>query len=402
VVDLKKFLALTALIGPGISYLSIYMFHILLPFYLIMQFSNKFLRNEIKIKKDIFILIIIAALIAMTTLFHGNVDILLRYCFYLFCGISVSIIFYDLNNLNNHNQFILKLFSTITKFNIILGTLEVLRIIRWPISPFSSYSEYFSTKNLEAVDNYGNLLFFDLPTTFYWNPNNYLFIVILLLPFIQTRKKFIHFVYFIMVVFLILATGSRGGFLGIIFYILFYLGLRRSFVCICVGILGTFVFSGTEYVFTNISRSISTFTAITTGLELMISGEVNFGSSLNTRASLYLIAISKLIDSDFIGLGLGGIEAHLIEIDAPIQSLHFFILQILADLGVFGALIITFIFFIVLKVRSRRAEAGDLNAKIAHSWFVFIPASISPSDLFYFLPLYALLGVTISQYRKHA
>lgn len=380
----------SALLGPGISFSSVYLFHLIGLLYLLLISARAF---TLRIKTQNLILALSLAAILASSFLHGNIILIGRYSFYL---LNVFLILHFFLNFAIDQRVVSKVqevFSMLTKVNIIVGLLETLYILRWPVSPYSPFAQFFSEKQLSAVDNFGNELMFSLPTSFYWNPNNFLFVTLLFFPFLKTRNFLTRFIWILAVAFLVWATGSRGAFLGLC--VLMYLETRNRaplfglFLVFLVTLF--FMASGLNLSF--LGRAGQVFQTLLDGVKLFSSGDIVPSSSTTTRAFLYVTALEALSTHFPIGLGYGGTENLLISIDAPIQSLHFFLLQLLVDIPIFF-IPIAFL-FLRLLVRLSKTKRDDSAARILSCWLIFLPTSISPSDLTYSLPFWCLCGFTL-------
>jgi teichuronic acid biosynthesis protein TuaE len=150
-----------------------------------------------------------------------------------------------------------------------------------------------------------------------------------------------------------------------------------------------------------LNRMYSAFDEISRGAELMAENRSTERDSTGLRAALYMFGIHEFIETYGLGLGVGGIEARLMQENYPVAALHFFFLQMLVDFGV-----VLFAFFIlcyaalVLKLiriaRNSNTQRLYYYAKCsAVSLLVAIPASMAPSVVHYILPFYILIGFAL-------
>jgi teichuronic acid biosynthesis protein TuaE len=413
---IKLFLAAAAVIGYAVSYQRIYIFHIFLLLWFVfaaLAFSQK---GSVVIKqKRILIPVIIFFLYGLlSALWHPELLIWARYQFYFICGFAALFSVYQYCDTVDSFSKIFKYVSFFILLNIAIGLLESLGLFRYPLSPYSPYANYFGYKStdFQLLGEQAAAITSLKPTGFNGNSNNFVFVVMIALPFLVFHKNFWVRVLGLSVVFWILiSVGSRGNFIGFIFFLAILpffskstkwkiISLSASLVILIAIFVLPFFILGDSHGY---ARVLSAFSQIQVGYSLMMSGEVTpQGDSTAVRAFLYLFGINELRSSPWLGLGLGGIESRLIQESFPIQSFHFFFLQMLIDLG-----LIMFLFFmgfyLNLIFHTFKISMTSLNPKVRYyaksisaSLLVAIPASISPSGTHYILTYYLLIGFAMS------
>ena len=413
--NIKLWLISFAVVGSAISYNSIYLFHVLAILWVILSVYSVLSQQKLVVQQP-HLLYPICALVIYTVisfLWHPDLSVWARYHFYLACGlISLMAVYQYATDLER----LIKVFyvlSTLLLINIFIGSLESLELIRLPTSRYSPYLDYFgyTGKDLEGISESSAKIIAVKPTGFNFNPNNFGFVLMLMVPFVFFYKSyFVKIVGFFVTIFLMVSIGSRTHFVVFLLVLtLMPFFMRPSYgKSILIILLPFFLVSILFFPsIINISNSgfnrmYSAFDAINYGLKLMISGDISPGDSTSTRAYIYLFGVLHLLNSCGIGVGFGGIQSLLIQHEFPIQAFHFFFLQLLVDLGVFVFVFIMF-FYMRLIFVLRRISFRSCNKTISYfarssslALIIAIPASVAPSGVHYILTFYLLIGFALS------
>ncbi len=411
--NVKIWVVSAALLGPALSYRSIYMFHIIALIWISYAFFEMIKGGRVIVKKSILLmpLALFAFYAFITILWHPNFSVWVKYQFYLACGILCILSVYQRSNTLNDLNKVYEVISRVLVVNIFFGLLETFEILRLPSSYYSPYIGVYGIdqSNLiaEGIDVYDNLA--NKPSGFNFNYNTFGFVLLLTLPFITLHEnKYIKSFGLLCVIWLLGKMGSKGLFATFIFYmfaILFYIKnykklklsyLLTLFSFILIIILVVIVL-GSNDISPDIERMLTAYDQIIILLQLINFGDIAPTDSTSHRAWLYLSGITELINSNGVGLGFGGIEAKLEE------SFHSFLLQLLVDLGVIVFLFV--LYFYILLIRKLRnlsmngcshptlnyyARASSLSLLIA------LPASTVPSGVHYQLTYYILIGFSLA------
>ena len=127
-----------------------------------------------------------------------------------------------------------------------------------------------------------------------------------------------------------------------------------------------------------------------------------YSNSTDVRASVYTLGIINLLENPILGLGLGGIQNVLLNMNSPIQSFHFYFLEVLINYGfIFYLFFIIFyikLIFNVYRVSLRIVDKVNKNISLSIFYtLVIMPfASIAPSSIVYNLTAWTVVGLALS------
>lgn len=86
---------------------------------------------------------------------------------------------------------LLKITGIVIWLHFLISVLEMKAYFRWPISPFSEYVEYFGRKAWFYRADGSVETHYQIPTSFYWNPNYASVVSLISMPFFYFRKSYI-------------------------------------------------------------------------------------------------------------------------------------------------------------------------------------------------------------------
>ncbi len=415
IYHLIKIFISSAFIGVAISYGDIYLFHLLM-LSLFTVFSYKLKQSNYVLDYSLFKIKYVPSLLVIflwyliSLSWAPNIELGLKYMFYIFCGImlSLSIIYYskDIKNFNS----IFNILSMLVILEVFLSLCESFTSFRMPISSLSSISHFFGkeSKDLLEINLPFSLYNFGAPTGFRWNTNDLAVCMLVSLPFFLCNDRvFFKIVGTSSIVLIIVMTASRAAFLALLFIFIIYLTLIKKKIgtlfFIFSVLLGVFwgmnVFSGSENPRINeIANSIS-------ALSMYLSGEIDIGGSLQWRRELINNGLAAFSNSYGLGLGAGGATANQ-ELIGPVAgrftSMHNFWIELLVEGGIFAGIIIFFwLTSMIIRLFKVSRRSFDLDVKYySQSLFLsmigFIPAAVAASSTIYFLPMWIIFGLSIS------
>ena len=412
---MKRLLIIFALFSFAISYKSIYAFHLVLLAWLFISMIKAISGEKILVKNiNLFIFAILFFTFSiLSAAWHPDLYVLLRYCLYFSFGFAIMFAITQFADNIIRVRELYKIIVSVFLISITIGLFESFGLFRYPLSPYSSYANFFGYKSID-ISGMGNAawsIIKNKPTGLSSNPNNFGFLLLLSTPFIVLfRKRFYAIVLGGVILWLVIAIGSKGLFLSMLLIPVFWFCTQRLTVKhVIVGFL-TFsvlllilllpIFFDLSFI-PGVDRMYSSFHEVMRGLELM-STEASFsGDSTSARAALYINGLTWLVESYGLGVGLGGIEALLTNQGAVVQSFHFFFLQMLIELGVFFLVFISAYFWLIRSLFSTAKKTDDQFAKYllnscGLALLLAISGSISPSSLHYELPFYVLIGFSLA------
>ena len=413
---IASLLLFTAVIGLGISYGPVYLFHILaliFSVFLIIRFRatyQKFKIRKAEWKFEHFIYLMIAWY-ALTMLWSKDLFLSLYYLFYLINALIIIFAFqYSVNTVSDMKR-VLKIITFIFIFEMLLSLLEGFSGLRWPISPYSDLVSFFNRSIAYDANMSADLIaaIKSTPTGFRWNPNNLATTMLLLLPFFLFSPKILIRVFAtIAALVIIFLTGSRGVLIAVFVLSVFYVFMfqKRKNILIIMSI-ATLMFLGfllmKPYLKENYSvkyREISTTTEALNNYFFVDHEQINDTSSIAIRQNL----ISNGIDAfkSTYGLGLGAGNSQLVQKERGnthnTYSMHNFWVELLVEGGIIFFLLWCIWYFLLIRKLffiSRRHYSSDIRyyAKSATlSLIVLMIGMISISSAIYFFPMWLLFA----------
>ena len=409
------FLIASAMIGVAISYSNLYLFHIMLFIFAIVQiFLLK--KNDFKLKfnflKDGNTLFLLLMFIwySFTLLWVDDYVYGIKYIFYIFCGISIAslIINYsiEVSKLNK----LLNVLSILLIFELIISLIETFTSFRMPISSYSSVSSYFG-KTPPEIYSYQSILLlseFKPPTGFHWNTNDLAIKMVIALPFFLCSKKpYIKIIGLISIFTIIGMSASRAVFLGLVLIFCLYLILikKRVFTLLWIWIATITLFFSINQLRDSENPRINELANSIEALKLYIRGDLDVGGSIEWRRELVDNGIKAFYGSYGLGLGAGGSTANQEKI-GPVAgrftSMHNFWVEILVEGGLFFA-VLMFFWYSNLVYRLLIISRSVKNEKLSYysqslllSMLAFIPSAVAASSTIYLFPMWIMFGLSIS------
>lgn len=404
--NISKWGIISGLIGYALSFYSVYFFHLMVLIFLIYIFliSGKINLRIIKVVRPVIIFFIFSA---FTLIWVRNFEVGILNLFYIACG-CFAVIFTVLATSDSFKlREIYKVLILISMINFTIGFCESLGFFRFPISPFSPYAPYFGIKvsDLNEFSAFQLESILSKPTGFNGNPNTFGFVFILLFPFLFFYNKYLRIVSILFILFFNYYVQSRGIFLATILFFLMYFLINFGkkfiyFILIVLFFLLALPFLNYDFGSLRISNS---FESLSTGVDNIFNKNINlYSSSTDIRSSIYTLGIIGLLDAPILGLGLGGIQSILIEMNSPIQAFHFYFLEVLVDYGIaFYLLFIGYYGFLIFKLfkiskKNINNSVKSIVLAVFYSLIIMPVASITPSSIVYNLTAWIIIGLALS------
>lgn len=394
--DIQQLLVISIFLGVGVSYSTIYLFHIILTIYLLFVTANitrKKLTFKIHISEIFFILLPIIYFISV--FWVQDYGSWARYCIY--ASIAISCFFIAKSALDAHGyKMVLNWIFIIYIIQLLICTLETLTSFRWPISPYSDVVTYFGrTNSFSDISNETITYLKNTPTGFQWNPNNLAFVICIYFPFIANlyhgRLKYLIFP---LVVFIIISTGSRIMVLTIALYLIYLLLKKSSLVKYITAMMVIYMILIDLTLLGYIKSSIIVINDL---FHLITNTEIEKLSSIGIRYNLYLSGIQAFWESNLVGIGAGGLVSMFRESGGfgpqGVISPHNYWLELFVDGGLLLGLLFVFWWLSVYNKLRLNNYNKSLNLSCKESLFLIIPAALGPSSCVYILPLWFLLGL---------
>lgn len=404
-----------AAIGVAVSYANLYLFHIwflLISILWLIKIKEAKYLYQIHARYSYHTIFLLFMFLWYTISIMWAPDIIfgLKYLFYIFCGIIITSAIIQFSQSISRLNTLYKILSFIFIFEIVLALLESSTSIRWPISPYSTWSTFFGKEPLDLISFNNPLIFSDFrpPTGFHWNTNNLAITMVIILPFfLCTKRLSIKIIGSLSVTIITIFSGSRAVFIALItVYTLYLLIIKKKISTISlVWILIGSLFLGMNILSESNNPRINELANSFKALELFLKGDIDIGGSIEWRRKLIDDGINSLIGSNGLGVGAGGSTALQEEIGGVagrFTSMHNFWIELLVEGGiVFGVLgliwysNIIYNLFIVSKNKTSR-DLKFYSESLILSMFAFIPSAVAASSTIYFFPMWIMIGMAIS------
>jgi len=347
-----------------------------------------------------------------------------RYLFYIICGISIvlTIIYYARDVEKQKKLF--KALSYVFIIEIIICLLEIMGIIRLPVSPFSPYSIYFGREMKNTyldLDQAIRAQIISSPTGFSWNPNNLATTMVILLPFfLFFKNKFVKYIAFLSLMIIIVMSGSRGNFIaslfGIFLYLFIYSKKRAVKSVLFLILLLPIIIPATMLVIESLKQSenirISDMVYSYDVLKRYIIKDEESEDSIGVRHQLIRNGLNALKNSYGLGVGGGGsqvVQENIGGVAGHISSMHNFWVEMLVDSGIiFTTIFVSWYIGIILilykiYVRTDQHYLKYFASSTSLSMICFSVGVISASSVIYLLPMWLMFGfaiATINNYER--
>lgn len=394
-------IALSILVTPGISYGSIYPFHILIPIILLYIYIaiNK---EDFKVDKIVIFTFIFFSYVVISCFFLQYTSLVYLYLFYLFCLILCFYGAYFLSRDYICRIYLIRIMVIFSITLVVIGFLESSNILRMPFSPYSDYYSLFG-KNKDLSDWGEDLYAYNTqkPTGFSANPNTFGFVFLVFLPFIELLKnKILKFLLFSFSFFIIFKIDSKTIFFAFLVYIILNIlisnkkNLKTTVAFFIFIFLFLIIFPLIEF---SENRMFLVFSELQKGIEfLFANNSLNEEGSTAKRALLYSLGLEQFFNTYGIGLGLSGVESFLSAKFGQHTAFHNFFLMMLIDLGLIAFIfIVLFYVKLLLKLYLKYKSTNNNIYKVLFlSILVSVFSSIAPSGIFYILPYWFVLGLS--------
>tara|TARA_Y100001958_G_scaffold30445_1_gene19634 strand:+ start:51430 stop:52740 length:1311 start_codon:yes stop_codon:yes gene_type:complete len=405
----------SAIVGVAISFSNLYLFHLIL-FFLAIIWIYQLRENKYRLNLDIFshnhikALILVFFWYLLSLIWTPNLVLGLKYIFYLFCGITITMSFISFSkNIENLNL----IFKTLSFFIIVqisIALAESFTTFRMPISSYSSLATLFGKQPINFSQTGDIFLFsrFSPPTGFHWNTNDLAICMVISLPFfLCSKKNYIKIIGTLAITVIIIMAASRAVFISLMLvYSLYLIFIKKNIGTLSIAWATLLIFFlGIQELRESENPRINEVANSIEALNLYLKGEIDIGGSIKWRRELIDNGLNAFYSSYGLGLGAGGTVANqeiMGPVDGRFTSMHNFWIELLVEGGVFVAIIISFwVSSLIYKLFIISRRSTDYNIKYySQSLFLsittFIPAAISASSTIYFFPMWIMFGFAIS------
>jgi teichuronic acid biosynthesis protein TuaE len=401
----------TIILGPGVSYGGLYLFHAVLLGVLLIVSINAELRSRfISTVKNPLNLILLCALAWISLSFVWAESKSYAWLNIVQFSIGILIILLCQVFIQSKKTFIYfkeKILFPLLLLVLAISLLEIYTDFRWPISSISFNNHWFGRENVimeniktERIPGY----LYTSPTAFFWNPNNLAVFLCLFIPFIM-KNNWKYYLLFVVTLIVITHTGSRLSSMSLFLMLIFsailnykkirYLGLY------IVTLLLPMIFFGSSLLAIKANEPISKLMGTDVLSKVSLFGtkknidieEVDNSQSI--RRQLYLQGAQYILDSKLLGVGAGNAEwlnYKQKEKTNGITSVHLYWLELVINGGIIMGLLVL-LYFIKIIISLWKLRTNETSRAFLWTLILFGMAVISLSSVHYFLPYYALLGI---------
>ena len=405
----------SAFIGVAVSYGDFYLFHFILIILTIMWIynlkENKYQLSLINYKKKyVPTLLFIFAWYLLSLFWTPNLQMGLKYNFYIFCGLALTLAIVSFSSNMEKFDKVFRILCVFFFAEIFIAFLESLTNFRMPISSYSSIALLFGKEPINFSDLGTPILYsnFKPPTGFRWNTNDLAICMVLGLPFFMGSKKTSLKFFGILAITLIIAmTASRAVFLALLLSFSVYLFFIKKQI-------GTLIFIWVASIALLLSMislkdsdnpRINELANSLEALSLYFSGEIDVGGSIEWRRDLVENGLTAFSKTYGLGLGAGGTVANQ-ELIGPVAgrftSMHNFWIELLVEGGLLVGIVFSiWVFSMLINLYKISRISTDNNLKyysqsLFLSFIAFIPAAVAASSTIYFFPMWIMFGMSIT------
>lgn len=411
-------LIIVAILGYTISVPvlpQLYLFHIIFFLFLFGLLLSIFLKGKIKLKiKNVKFYLVFFVIwftwILISFFWIEDLSLAIKFSFiYLMMFIFTWTLIFC-NQDENFLKKTLKILFYISLTALFIGTLEAFTDFRLPVSPYLNLNKY-SADVAEQISS--------VPTSFFYNPNNYATFLAIILPFIffaykyfsSNEKKIIFILSTLLIVINIIVTGSRINILSLIFvtffYLFFFLTRKFSFekvvkyflLFLVVIPIFFFLLNNNDLLKTRFESAIYAINNIFSEKESLDKGGSVFTRITITKEILWPSSALNYIR----GFGVGNSRAYFEQknVTGKIVDPHNWWLEVLGEFGLIFFLFYVIFFASLLKKlwiimkRKDNPFVVYISSSCFFSLLAFIFSSMSPSSVVYFFPHWILIGISL-------
>lgn len=414
---------ISALVGVGISYSKLYLFHVTLIAYFAFLLFDKETSETFSVKKittDLLHWFYLFSIIwfLIEGIWAENKSYSLHHLFCISIGTFTIYLVSQKLTTKSDFSFFLKTAGLVVLIEIGISLLEIFTTFRWPISRLSEYTGYFGRENdlgkiLPQTIDFDYL--FSMPTGFQWNSNNLATLMGIAFPFFLLHKnKLFSIGGCLLILLIIIEAGARANFLSVyimVFASLFFAG-KKKIIPVSVVLISLLAISTNFFTFQLGNNAklneMQNFSRRMLGLSPLLGKTVVSPEDHSGDIRRMLIANGLDALKKNYGIGLGGGNSRTVQeklggvSEGKITSMHNHWAEILVEGGVLYALayclwygaIIWFLFLSYKKNKDEELKYYSLATLF--SLLGFIIGAISPASVIYFFPMYLLYGFAVS------
>jgi teichuronic acid biosynthesis protein TuaE len=405
------FLIASAALSLGVSFHELYLVHVAIAFYWgyqLLQLAKGRYPRSMGTRYHLPLVLVLLwyfwSIVWVERLDHAG-----KYVGYLVCGLAI--VFATAHQVQNKADLksALTVLSRCFAVELVICVLEMLTPFRYPISPYSQYASLFGRRfTLADIESpFALATLSTTPTGFEWNPNNLAATLVIIAPFIPVVAKGTwKWLLRLTVIALVIATGSRASFLGLLVMAFLSLALRswRHFVA-------TFaIVAAAVLALPPLVRALSEIPGRVGEIAGTFEEVVHFATqsdggtgSVGIRQQLLRNGAEDLDRTNGWGVGAGGsltVQEKRGTVNG-ITSMHNFWFELLVEAGLYvGGLFILWYVALAMRLAVLEQRFGDIwLSEVARACWIamgsFSVAAVSASSTIYLFPMWLLLGIAI-------
>lgn len=386
----SRLFILSIILGPGLAYGGVYLYHVIATALLPTLFVKK-IHNKIYIISAIFIV-----LGSLALLIGGSNSEGLTHYILLLNFVYGTVLFISLNKRQKISIYFIQSLILAFLLNMCLGLLEVFTDFSLPISEVSREINVIFQNDENNID----LLKFlgSTPTGFWANPNNFALVCLLSIPiFSLINNHWARYIIILCAIFLIYMASARAAMLGVYLWLFLrsfsmMLRLKLSTILVIPFLISCIIVLN--------SSSIGIFPGKEQAIAIPdLSNSIDFSvsNSFSDRISNSILMLEVLFLNPLFGVGLGKTSTFI-----GGAALHNWWLELLVEFGLFSFLIFVIIFFKILfslrRIYLDPQEQQDIrrfSRALFESFLIAVPGVLGISSGWYFLPFIVLIGSSI-------
>lgn len=404
-----KVLMASAVIGAGVGYSKIYLFHVVFLVFCIFlgigavtgkAGAHTFPLVKTRYMYMFYIMIIWYALSLTWALSFYSAA---KYLYYIIVGVLTVYMInsYATTRIKYSELFFIYKMAFLAA--VAVGCLESIFDFRLPTSTFA-HNYRPDAEQMSGLDDYSVEYILRSPTAFWGNPNNFAIGMLIIFPyFLLHPRNLVKLIGVLVLLGLIHMTGSRAALLGFLvciscFCMSLLLRVNTIVLLISVAVLVPCMWFFSSAIIYFLNENFGYLLELIIGFQ---TGEAR-GDSVGVRIILILNGLRALWGSGGVGVGGGGSE--LIQLHSGLEtlSMHNFWVEILVEAGVLFFVIFVVWYLAVVwrlysifryhKLNFYRYHAGCLCLAM----IAFIPGCVSASSVIYFFPMWIMFGMSVA------
>ncbi|WP_169730496.1 O-antigen ligase family protein [Salinispira pacifica] len=286
----------------------------------------------------------------------------------------------------NHIVPLFNLLAFVFLIEIAIACIEIITTFRWPFEV--GYNNRFAATFI--------------PTGFRGNPNNLTTVLLMAAPFVLSLKYKWKYLIILLILIIVFFAQSRGNLIVLSGYLFYYFLVNQNTVKKIKIVITSVISSLIIFVVSPDFGSLiaKRITASFIIFKNYVFGSVGADNSISNRLLLTEESI-KLFQQNPLGIGIGASKKVFEENGFSILSIHNFFIEMLVESGMISLFLFVLMLAIIInsllsKERMyHRKFNRSMNVLMVETLVITIPAIVSISTGYYFIPLYIVLGLGI-------